>query len=230
MRGLNQNKPRHFEYCRTSRFSSQKWCKKRIILGLTGSFCSGKSTVAKIFGSLGAQVIDADRIAHWLIKPGGKIYKKLIDAFGKGILKENKVIDRDKLGEIVFDNKNLLERLNRLIHPQVTHTIKHKIGSSSKKAIVIDAPLLIEAGLTELVDKLVVVKVSRRKQIERALKKYKNVRGKAAFSKADILRRINAQMSLSDKVRLADFVIDNNGTIEETRKQVEQIRRQLWKD
>lgn len=212
-------------------FSPRMRFKKRIILGLTGSFGSGKTTVAKIFRTSGAEVIDADRIAHRLMRPDTAAYKRLINTFGKSILKKNKGIDRNKLGEIVFDDKNLLVRLNRIVHPAVIRIIKNRIATSSKRVIVLDAPLLIEAGLRGLVDKLIVVKIDRKEQTERILRKYKKAGAKTALTRKDIVKRINAQMSLSDKVRMADFVIDNSGTIEKTKKQVGQIiRRRLWKD
>ena len=197
--------------------------RKRIILGLTGSFGSGKTTVARIFRSLGAKIIDADKIAHRLIKPRTKIYKKIIDTFGKDILKKNRAIDRDKLARIVFNNKLLLKRLNDIIHPQAIRVIKEKIKASPERGIILDAPLLIETGLGKIVDKLIVVTITREKQIKRIGKK-------TGLKRTDILKRIEAQTPLRNKIRLADFVIDNSATIEKTKKQVEQIRRLLWKN
>lgn len=194
--------------------------KKRIILGVTGSFGSGKTTVAKIFKSFGVRVINADKIAHRVIRPGSKIYKGLVNALGENILKKDKTIDRDKLAKIVFNNKDLLKRLNRMIHPEVIRIIKNQIKTLSKKVIVLDAPLLIEAGLRKLVDKLIVVKTTRKNQFTRIL-------NKKSLSKIDILKRINAQIPLKYKVRIADFVIDNSGTINNTRKQVIRIWKKL---
>ena len=197
--------------------------KKRMILGLTGSFGSGKTTVARIFKSLGAQIIDADRIAHRVIKPNGEIYGKIIKVFGKTILRKNKDIGRHKLAKIVFDNKDLLRKLNKIIHPEIIRIIKKRIKASSKNVIVVDAPLLIEAGLRKLVDKLIVVKITREKQIKR-------IQNKTSLDKADILKRIKSQISQNVKSRFANFVIDNSGTIRETKKQVGRIRRLLWKN
>ncbi len=197
--------------------------KKQIVLGLTGSFGSGKSTVAGILKSFGACIIDADKLAHGCITPGSPAYEKIIHSFGSGILKKKRIIDRKKLAGIVFNNINLLIRLNNIIHPQVIRIIKAKINSSKSRVIVLDAPLLIEAGLEKLVDKLVVVKINRDEQVKR-------IRNKMSLAKSDILKRIKSQVPLSQKLRLADFIIDNNGTIQETRKQVEQIRRLLWKN
>jgi len=192
--------------------------KERIILGITGSFGSGKTIVAREFHSFGAKVINADKIAHKIVEPGTQIYKKTINVFGGVILKKNETINRDKLAKIVFNNKNSLNILNRIIHPEVIRIIKNQIKISPSKIIVLDAPLLIEAGLRKIVDKIVVVKISRKKQIQRIIKK-------TSLSKTDILKRIRHQMPLLDKIRLADFVIDNNGSIQETKKQVKNI----WK-
>jgi dephospho-CoA kinase len=197
--------------------------RKKIILGLTGSFGSGKTTVAGIFRSYGAKIIDADRIAHSCIAGGTLGYKRISKVFGKDILKKNRTIDRVKLAGIVFDNKGLLKKLNKIIHPEVIRIIRNKIKKTKLKIIVLDAPLLLEAGLRRVVDKLVVVKIKRAEQLERIQRKF-------SFSREDMLKRIKHQMPLELKVRLADFVIDNSGSIRKTREQVERIRRVLWKN
>jgi len=201
----------------------QKQDKKQIILGLTGSFGSGKTTVARIFRSFGAYIIDADKLAHNCISPGTSAYKRIIRVFGRDILNKNKAIDRRKLAAIVFNNRNLLLRLNNIVHPQVIRTIKSKIKSSRAKIIVLDAPLLLEAGLRKIVDKLIVVKITREKQIKR-------IQDKTSLDKADILKRIKSQISQNVKSRFANFVIDNSATLQETKKQAERIRRLLWKN
>lgn len=192
--------------------------KTKLILGITGSFGSGKTTVAGIFKSFGAQVIDADKLAHKITLPGTKIYKEITYVFGKGVLKQDKSIDRHKLGRIVFNNKRSLARLNKITHPEIIRIIKEKIKTSKAKLIILDAPLLLEAGLRSLTDKLIVVKAGRDWQITRVL-------NKMPLSKVEILKRIGCQMPLKFKVRLADFVIDNNGTIGETEQQVKEV----WK-
>lgn len=194
--------------------------KKSLILGITGSLGSGKSTVAKMFATRGAKLIDADKIAHAVIKPGSLVYKKIILSFGKGILGENKEIDRKKLSRAVFGNNKLLKRLNSIVHPVVIRIIKQKIINSKSKLVILDVPLLFEAGLKNIVDKITVVKIIRKKQIER-------IKHKTSLERADILKRIRSQVSQNEKLRFANFIIDNSGTIEETRKQVEEICKKL---
>ena len=116
---------------------------KKVIIGLTGSFGSGKSSVARILVSCGAWIIDADKLAHKSINPGGKSYRKVISVFGNSILKKDKTIDRRKLSGVVFNNESLLERLNRIIHPEVIRMIKNEIKKAKANFIVLDAPLLI---------------------------------------------------------------------------------------
>ncbi len=198
--------------------------KKKFIIGVSGGFGTGKSTVAGIFKNLGAAVIDADKIAHDLMgsaRPGKEWVKKITFVFGKKILKSG-CLDRPKLGKIVFSNSRLLKKLNHIIHPQVIRIIQKEIKYTPSRLIVIDAPLLIESGLDRTVDMLIVVRASQDKQIKRIQKR-------SFLSQADILRRIRCQIPLRDKLRLADFIIDNNGSLKKTKKKVREIWRRLWK-
>lgn len=188
----------------------------KTVIGITGSFGSGKSTVAAAFKSLGAKLLDADDIAHRMILPGERAYKKIVCLFGRGILQRGGAIDRKRLGGIVFDDPAALSRLARIIHPEVIRSIRSEIRGSAGGLIVLDVPLLIEAGLRNMVDKLVVVKASRKSQIERVMKR-------TGLRRQDILKRIAAQIPLSEKVRLADFVIDNDGSTKKTMGQVKKV-------
>jgi len=194
--------------------------RNKIILGVTGGFGTGKSTVSGLLKSFGAKVIDADQIARRLLDPGTREYKRVVALFGREILKKDKRIDRAKLGGIVFSDRRLLKRLNDIIHPSVISRIIKEIKASRRTIVVLDAPLLIEAGLKKIVDKLIVVLANRANQISR-------IQRSTFLKKPEILKRINAQMPLSAKVSLADFVIDNNGAIRDTRKQVKDILRKM---
>lgn len=193
---------------------------KTVIIGVTGGFRSGKSTAAGMFERLGAVVIDADKIAHDIILPGKGVYKKIISLFGRDILNKNKTIDRKRLGRAVFNNRKKLSLLNSVIHPEVIKRIRETLNKkrSCGGVFVIDAPLLIEAGLLDMIDRLVVVTIKRKIQIKR-LKD-------TGLTRLDVIKRIRSQMPLSKKRRLADFIIDNNGSLNSTRKEVEKI----WKE
>lgn len=192
-----------------------------MIIGLTGSFGTGKTFVASIFESLGARVIDADKAAHKAIRKGTKAYGRIVALFGERVLGGRNEVDRKKLGKIVFADKALLKKLNRIVHPQVVEYIKGEVrkARSGAQVLVIDAPLLVEAGLAGLVDKLVVVKCSKTKQVERCEKKF-------YLKKREVLKRIVSQIPLKRKMAMADHVIENSGTRQETRKQV----RKLWEE
>jgi len=196
----------------------------KLIIGITGSFGSGKTFVASLFRSFGARVLDADSIAHAVIAKGKRAHKEIVRTFGREILNSRGSIDRARLAAIAFSKKDNLKKLGRIIHPEVIKVIKEKIGLAGRQEIiVIDAPLLIEANAHRLADRLVVVKASARKQIERCMKKF-------CMSEEDVLKRIENQMPLKKKMRLADFVIDNDGTRSETRKQARKVWGEIvWK-
>jgi dephospho-CoA kinase len=190
------------------------------VIGLTGSFGTGKTFVASIFKSLGATIIDADLIAHGVIKKPGPAYKKIIAAFGSGILAPDREIDRSKLAALVFGSKRSVVKLNKIVHPEVIRVIKAKIKAAGKDAVVvIDAPLLVEARLLNIVDKVVVVKSSKKRQIERCLKKFH-------IKREEVLKRIRSQMSMKRKLKMADFVVLNDRTRSLTRSRV----RKVWEE
>lgn len=191
------------------------------VIGVTGNFGTGKSYVASIFRSLGARVLDADRVAHEVIKKGSHAYRKTVEIFGKCILDKKRNIDRKKLAGKVFSDKASLKKLNSIVHPEVIDRIKKSIArAGTGSVIVIDAPLLVEANLTGLVDKLVVVKAPMRRQVERAASKF-------GINEEEVLARIDKQMPMSRKLKFADFVVDNGGARSNTRKQVMKIWRRI---
>ncbi|MDP3792070.1 MAG: dephospho-CoA kinase [Candidatus Omnitrophota bacterium] len=189
------------------------------IVGLTGGFGTGKSFVAKIFKKLGARIVDADKLAHNTLKKGSSTYKNIVSVFGRSILDTKGLIDRKSLGKIAFSDKRKIARLNSIIHPVVIKKIKDEIRSSKNEVLVVDAPLICETSLLGLVNVLVVVKSSREKQVDRCVKKFN-------LKKEDIYKRMECQMPLKAKIGKADYVVDNNGTRKETKKQVVKI----WQD
>jgi dephospho-CoA kinase len=194
--------------------------KTKLVLGLTGTIGSGKSTVARMFKTKDSLLIDADKLAHDSFRIGSPVYRKVVAYFGEGILRPDKRIDRAKLAAIAFVNKTALIKLNNIVHKAVIAEIKRLVKDSGKKLVILDAALLIEAGLRKMVDKLAVVKSGRQQQILRSQKRL-------GLSKKDVSLRMKYQISQSAKLRLADFIIDNSGIISKTRKQVSEIRRTL---
>ena len=193
-------------------------------VGLTGGYASGKSTVAKMFVELGATLIDADKLAREVVKPDKQAWFEIVAHFGKGILLKNREIDRKALGEIVFGSDAERERLNAIVHPRVLDeelkAIEEIKGRGLDAILILSVPLLIESGHYRQCDKIVVVTVDRDTQIKRLMER-------DGFSRKESLRRISAQMPLSEKVTYADFVIDNSGSIQETEFQVKEVFKKL---
>lgn len=196
--------------------------KNKFILGITGNIGCGKSTVAAIFKTKDCQLIDADCLGHELLFMGTGVYREIRRFFGRGILKPDNSIDRAKLAKIVFSDKKALAKLNGIAHPALIKEIKRLIKTSNKRIIILDAALIIEAGLRKMVDKLVVVTAGKNQQIARGRKR-------PGFKRGQIRMRLKSQISQKEKSRFADFIIDNSGLISKTRKQVLEIRRKLWK-
>ncbi len=195
------------------------------MIGLTGGVGSGKSTVAGMFRKPGVSVLDADKITHQLIEPEGECFKAVVKCFGHSILTHG-VIDRTKLGGIVFKDIGQLKKLERIIHPKVIKRIEKNIIKLKKegkvKVLLIEVPLLFESGLDRMVDATILVRARQRDQIQRTSKRL-------SIPKQQVRNRLNQQMPLGDKIRLADFVIDNRGTKKQTQKQVQHIWCELLK-
>ncbi len=201
----------------------KKQLDNKIVLGLTGTMGSGKSTVSEMFKQYGCFIIDADKIGHVLLKKNTDEYKEVLTKFGKEVLDSKKNIDRKKLGEIVFSQKEKLKILNLILHPKIVEIIKDKVSKTKKGLVILDAPLLLETGLDKIVDKVVVVNIDFRTQLKR-------LKEKLDLSEEEIVKRIQSQMPLRKKLAYADFIIDNSKTKENTKVQVEKlIRRLLWR-
>lgn len=197
-----------------------------LIIGLTGGIVSGKSTVASMFNDLGAKIIDADKLGHSVILPNKPAWKKIIKIFGKDILQNDLTIDREKLGKIVFANQAFLKKLNEITHPEITKIIKKEINlaknttSNQGKVLIVEAALIYEAKIDGLMDKIIVVYIDEDEQIKRLIKRNN-------LSKEEALQRIKSQMPMKEKVRMADYVIDNSSSLDKTKKQVEKIWQSL---
>ncbi|HAU32141.1 MAG: Dephospho-CoA kinase [Desulfotomaculum sp. 46_296] len=190
-----------------------------VIAALTGSIASGKSTVAGFFKELGAYIIDFDALGHELMKPGQKVWRKIVDYFGDGILNEDQTIDRIKLASIVFDASWELGRLNEMIHPEIlkeSERITEEILLNDPGAIIIkDVPLLSESFAKKMAKYVIVAWSSEDSQIKRL-----SERGLDEF---EARKRIQAQAPLNEKLKFADFVIYTDLTIEDTIEQVAQV-------
>jgi dephospho-CoA kinase len=187
-----------------------------MVIGITGSYGSGKTTVAGMFGRLGAYVIDADKVYHSLMMPGKSCHKKIAGYFGKAVLNKTGHIDRKKLGKIVFGEKSKLKVLNNLVHPEILKEIRRMAKSSRKEVVVIDAPLLLETCFYKEVDKVVLISNKKELQIKR-------IKGGRGLSCADTVKRIGMQMPFKKKLAFADFIIDNSGTKIKTLNRVKEI-------
>ncbi|MGB8131318.1 MAG: dephospho-CoA kinase [Candidatus Angelobacter sp.] len=196
-------------------------------IGLTGGVACGKSTVAKMFADLGANIVDADIIAHELYRPGQEVLQELVKHFGAEILKPDGELDRAKLATLVFDGGRV-EELNKIVHPAVIRKQDewmHSLKEKDRYAVaIVEAALILEAGVKDHFDRIMVVTCKPGQKISRfAQRTGKN--GDAA--RAEVERRTKAQMPDEEKARRADFVIDNSGPVEETRHQVQRIYSEL---
>ena len=189
------------------------------IIGLTGGIGSGKSTVSRFLAELGAVIIDADKVGHEAFKPGTEAWREVAAAFGRQILTPSGDIDREKLGEIVFGNPDSLARLNRIMHPRLYDMIKAQLEEYRWQGIgvvVLEVPLLIEAGWNSLVDEVWVTVASRATVLRR-------LQEKVGLSKTQALARINSQLSSTERVKHADVVIDTDCTLDELKTKVGEL-------
>ena len=197
-----------------------------IIVGLTGSVGTGKSTVTNFFRELGAYVIDWDELAREVVRPHSRAWKAIVEYFGMDVLNEDLTINRQKLANIVFTEKGKVTKLNQIVHPEVfkeDERIMSKIKNHDPDALVVkDIPLLFERTHPIFTDRTVVVSASEETQLKRLEEK--------GMSRDDAQNRIRSQLPLEEKIKSADFVINNNGPLEETKRQVEEIYSLLKKE
>jgi len=197
-----------------------------VIIGLTGGVASGKTTVSQIMKEEGAYLIDADQIARELVQPHQPAWNELVRSFGKEILQEDGSIHRKKLAEKVFTDPEKRKLLNQILHPRIKEEMDRRtreIGQKDPEAIVvIDAPLLVELGNHREVDKLIVVTSTQTQQMER-------LKERDGINSEEALRILSSQMPVEEKAKLADYVIRNEGSLEETKESVKEVFKELRK-
>lgn len=186
------------------------------VIGITGGIATGKSTVSAILREIGYTVIDADVAARKVVEPGEEAFVKIVDSFGIDILQEDGWLDRKKLGDIVFHDENKRNLLNSIVHPAVRQSMlrdAERSFESGENVVFMDIPLLFESKLTWMVDKVIVVYVDEKIQLNRLMKRN-------GYSEEEAFARIQSQMPIEEKRKLGDAEIDNRGTIDETKEQL----------
>jgi dephospho-CoA kinase len=193
-------------------------------VGLTGGIACGKSTIAKMLQEKGAYLLDLDVLTHYVEEPDRTAWKGIVEHFGTMVLNEDRTINRAKLGAVVFADRNELENLNHIVHPAVYdewYRLVKEIYKKDPHAIVLsDVPLLIEQDLKSIFDVITVVYISPDEQVERLIFRNK-------FKREEAETRVASQMSIEDKVKHADVVINNQGSIEDTQKTIDVLWQEL---
>jgi dephospho-CoA kinase len=202
-------------------------------VGLTGGIAAGKSSVGEMFLALGARLVQADLISHALMSPGEAVYDEVVRHFGRGILNADGSVNRSKLAEIAFGSSSAtgekrIEELNRIVHPAVIRKQEEwmqEMGRQDPHAVaIVEAALILESGARERFDRLVVVTCNEEQRAVRFAARQKISLGGA---RQEVRRRMAVQLPDEEKIKAADYVIDNSGTLDQTRAQVEQVWQQL---
>jgi len=208
-------------------------------VGLTGGIASGKSVVGEMFAALGAHIIQADEISRQLMEPGEEVYREVVRHFGSGILNPDGRVNRSRLAESAFGTSAgiagtkpaRVQELNQIVHPAVIRRQQEwmeQVAQRDPRAVaIVEAALILEAGMAESLDRLVVVTCRAEQRVERWATRL-NVDKEAA--RREVARRMAAQLPEEEKIEAADYVIDNSGTLRETRRQVEEVYAALKKD
>ena len=190
-----------------------------IVVGLTGGIATGKSAVAGMFAKRGVAVLDADEVVRELQEPGTKVYKATVEAFGPDILQPDGTINRKLLGEIVFRDERLRRRLETIVHPALVVAVEERLSALRAQGVplcVVELPLLIESGAEGRFDWVMVVTAPEEVQVARLM-------ADRGLSREEALARVRSQLPLSEKVKQADFVVENGGDLRETERRVEEI-------
>jgi dephospho-CoA kinase len=189
------------------------------VIGLTGGIGTGKSQVAMVLGDLGADVIEADRLGHEVYRPQTDGWREVVETFGPEVLTPDGEVDRGKLGAAVFGDAEALGRLNAITHPRIRRMIQERIGrlgEMGREVVVVEAALLLEAGWRPLVDEVWVTVAAGQRVVRR-------LRDRNDLSEKAVLERVRAQMPQDERARAADVIIENDGSLEDLRGQVEAL-------
>jgi len=194
-----------------------------MIIGLTGSIASGKSTVANMLKEMGFPIIDADLVARIVVEKGTATLETIIETFGTEVIHEDGTLNREELGALIFSDPSKRKQLNDIIHPAIREEMvaqRQQLLQQGHPVIIMDIPLLFESRLQSFVDKILVVTVTEQKQLERLM-------ARNDFTHEEAKLRIQSQLPMSVKEEGADAVIYNNGTVEETKQQLVKIL-EIW--
>jgi len=190
------------------------------VIGITGNIASGKSTVARMFEALGARIIDADEIARIVVEPGAPAWEEIVSEFGRDILEPDGAINRKRLADIVFGDEAKRKRLNDITHPRIRERISDLLREYEKEGapvVMVEATLIVEmGGLKSLIDGLIVVTADEETQIERLIRD-------KGYKREEAVSRLRAQMPAREKMMHGDYIIDNSGSLEDTRAQVKAV-------
>lgn len=187
--------------------------RRPLLIGITGNIGTGKSTVAGMLAELGVEVIDADMVAHEVMRAGAPAHARIVETFGPGILAPDGEIDRARLGALVFADPAALARLEAIVHPAILETIRLRIAASRAAVVVVEAIKLIEAGMADGYDSLWVTTCRPEQQVRRIM-------GGRGLSRGEAEQRVQAQSPQEKKLARADVVIDTSGTLSQTQAQV----------
>ena len=203
-------------------------------VGLTGGIAAGKSVVGEMFAALGAHVIQADEISHQLMQAGEAVYREVVDRFGPGILDPDGSVNRPRLAELAFGGPNqpsCVGELNQIVHPAVIRRQEEwmaGVGRRDPHAIaLVEAALILEAGMAKRLDRLVVVTCHPEQRIERWAQRLKV---DMETARLEVTRRMAVQLPDEEKIKAADYVIDNSGSLDETELQVKKIYAELKRE
>jgi dephospho-CoA kinase len=188
--------------------------RRPLLIGLTGNISTGKSTVARMLAELGAEVIDADRVAHEVMRAGTPVHAQIVETFGSKILGPDGEIDRERLGHVVFGDPELMAQLEAIVHPATLGAIRRRVAATSSDVVAIEAIKLIEAGMADTCDSVWVTACPAEQRVQRMM-------AGRDLSRAEAEQRVRAQSPQEKKIARADVLIDTSGTLAWTQAQVQ---------